>query len=126
MLCCDSKHLPQPKLGPSRVRILIPLMEFSSVAYPASSAPFALVWLSSASDPCSYLFSHLCLPLCDSFPVVLNVDYDHEGGGRQSHKELIWCPNSIHPGSHADLTQKKISPSSVLQNRSTEAISSTS
>jgi hypothetical protein len=30
--------------------------------------PFAPVCLSSVSDPCSYPFSRLCLPLCDSFP----------------------------------------------------------
>jgi hypothetical protein len=56
------------ELWPSRVRILIPLTECFSVAYPASFLPFAPVCLSSVSDPCSYPFSRLCLPLCDSFP----------------------------------------------------------
>ncbi len=57
------------ELGSSFTRILISLTECVSVAVPASSGSFAVVWLLSVSDPCAYPFSHLCLPLCDSFPV---------------------------------------------------------
>jgi len=40
-------------------------------AYPVSLFLFVPVCVSSVSDSCSYSFSRLCLPLCDSFPFAI-------------------------------------------------------